>query len=626
MIVRARVVSLPSSSAMDDLTLQIRNARVNAVRLKNEGDRRGALDSLRHAKALEAQLQAMQTTVPTAAAVEATVAPVTTTTPIPAPLAVAAAAPAPSLGAAPAMAAAPPPAPAAPAREPQVADDTAHVPTAQAHASVLATAQGPVVPAAPATAVPAAVPAAVAAAARDDGGTAPRRRWSTYEDASGKPYFHDELTGETVWERPPDFDEEDAARRQAARTGMRPKKGKRGKGKGMWKRFEIATQGESESMGCYYVNTVTKVTQWDKPPGFEEEDLKRIGVGKALSAASGRAQSLGMGTLQQASVRGLAGGGAAQAAVAPASAGAGMGGAAARKADPTVGSIDGVTAELLQKFEAIGLMTDEATAERDCMFQGGADDTECCARLEELLALVQSEGEESEWDALCAHDNYRITRRLMEFWGPNSSGQMRLMACRLLVLFGKLKAASHKQLGPLSHAEMVAELLAGIDEVLSRPPADSLHGDPGVEDVNQDDLLLWCMMSQAFFTENADVPVSELRRLDDLAVVMFDIMGDATEDVFVAAARATFAINAHMLERGRNIVMRLVTGHKEAQTFGEAVMHCLNQLGYPYENASELKQILKVSRHIARWSGHLELCSLKFACASRSCFAFAGLP
>jgi hypothetical protein len=119
-------------------------------------------------------------------------------------------------------------------------------------------------------------------------------------------------------------------------------------------------------------------------------------------------------------------------------------------------------------------------------------------------------------------------------------------------------------------------------------------------------------MLQALFTENRDLgDITTVPGIGAVVTLLFDIMGDggSSENMYVAACNATVAVNSHCLELETNMVMQSLCSHADAQYFGEALLHILNQQGFPYDNIDELNHVLKVL--VGRWIVLLE-CGLPY--------------
>ena len=159
------------TETVEGLLLRIRDARRQAVALKNNGDRRGALDALREAKALEARRQALL-----AGASAATAGDFTS-----------------SAGAGNA-------ATAGKFSDTGGAVSAPLVPpaTTTATADMAAPAS-----AAAAAAAPATVTATTTATASEapGGDAVVARRWNSYTDSNGKIYYHDELSRDGLGRR-----------------------------------------------------------------------------------------------------------------------------------------------------------------------------------------------------------------------------------------------------------------------------------------------------------------------------------------------------------------------------------------------------------------------------------------
>ena len=81
-------------------------------------------------------------------------------------------------------------------------------------------------------------------------------------------------------------------------------------------------------------------------------------------------------------------------------------------------------------------------------------------------------------------------------------------------------------------------------------------------------------------------------------VPILDTMVDTSEDVFLAACKAALAINVHFEVREENFFMHALRDHPKNEHFGEALIHLLNEQGYPYEDEILLRQCIKCVKDI----------------------------
>ena len=240
----------------------------------------------------------------------------------------------------------------------------------------------------------------------------------------------------------------------------------------------------------------------------------------------------------------------------------------------------------------------------------------CEARLTQLLKLVEHAGDELEWDALICMDYMKMPHTVFMHLGIGEVDaeiihpRVRLIICRLMVLFSKLRP----------------ELLLSIsDGSWCRAKDTLLHIELGIKDSStfsvqeeQDEstrafLVLMASMLGEMQCPSGSEGIASGKRFPvqipapdfDFIVRLFDIMSDSTEDVFLASAHACLALNACFVEtdetgfviaekREANSIMKALITHPKAEYFGEAILHLLNQQSFPYSDLRLLRQILLV--------------------------------
>lgn len=314
---------------------------------------------------------------------------------------------------------------------------------------------------------------------------------------------------------------------------------------------------------CYYVNSESGETQWQRPDGYESEE--------EVDARNMQSTML---------------------------------------FDPTE-SIDVC-------FDAIGVLSVEAAEERKTAAETGrlVAVGQVQSRLENLLLLVQQVGTEVDWDELIMADDYALPRAVFESLPANvdyCTYQTRYVACQLFLLLSKLQPSILTNLvsGQWgASTTLVAHVEVGVGE--SRELTNKKK--------REESIVAYVQLLAAVLTECQEYGLAaEQLPSERLVKELFDIMAASSEELFFSIATALCALNMHMLppdiDEGFEVdlrkdkpsmLLKIVAKYPKTEFLGEAVLHLLNQQHFPYDDEVLLKQLLKFMQSLFRYKATSE--------------------
>lgn len=421
--------------------------------------------------------------------------------------------------------------------------------------------------------------------------------WEKLFTDDGDEYYYNRTEGITTWDRPEGFIEAAGGSGAASEGGAGHGRGGAGGGAGAphgagseeggggadvhpgvagaggsggsagreegapkWVKMRTASYGMGEgddAADCYYVNQETGATTWDRPDGYVESDDDGAGRQRDALGDDERGEW---------------------------------------EVDPD--------APLDETLARLALYSELAEDQRTAMVAGepgaGAGPHR---RLRLLLELVQTTGSEEEWDAVLCADDFQLPHYLYCHWSANSPPAVQLTVCRLFVLVGKLR--------PEVMARLVDGTWGTAGETLMTARQGFLEASSAKDD---EGLRVWMLLLSEMLAETMEqdspLPRESLPDYAGFVSPLFDLMDDATEEVFLATAHAVLALNVHYSHWERvdqdagkplpaageprpNAVMAALLQHDKAEFFGEALLHIVNNQHYPYRNETVLRQSLQ---------------------------------
>mmetsp|Transcript_40524 Transcript_40524/g.126747 ORF Transcript_40524/g.126747 Transcript_40524/m.126747 type:complete len:487 (-) Transcript_40524:102-1562(-) len=273
--------------------------------------------------------------------------------------------------------------------------------------------------------------------------------------------------------------------------------------------------------------------------------------------------------------------------------------------------------ELGIAWEGVGFLGDEAEGELvDCI--SGEDPGKAAEqRLHAIVTLLQTVGSEDEWAQLVKSDGYAAPARLLNFLTPGVPPAVATAAAQILVLFATLDAKMWEKQSPAACVAAAQSCLEGIG--VAHAKALDTSAQAADEELGA---WLTCLRDILVSGFDYDVEIaSDSKRSrrraairEDIrkgisaaqgAKVIIDAMVEATEEVFLWCVRCLVALSALQDEGGAgNAVFAAVENAASAShEVGEGLLHIYNDVATPdreadYEQVRDAYLMLRFCRDL----------------------------
>lgn len=322
-------------------------------------------------------------------------------------------------------------------------------------------------------------------------------------------------------------------------------------GKTMWKRQTMASSGMEEAE-VYYVNTQTGETRWERPDDMPDDD-----------------------------------------------------------APPSGDDDEAAGLALHERLQAIDLFAPDTEEQRVAMLAGGTDATFCHKLLERLFGVLETCGDEEEWQAAILEDDLRLPRRVFAFWGPLAPPRVATCVAKILVVMGNLSeevllrcidGTWGASLRSVTGGAM-QQLHAVVDHAAARERGDAADDDlsdsPG--EAEESVVSTWLLFLRAAYLacgQSLEDLGLEQRELPGTAAVrlLFDVLQCAPESLQPTAVVVITTLHGlHCAYDELSPVLEAAADYPAATAFGAALLAVLNGHGYPYEDEPGLRTTLRMA-------------------------------